>query len=266
VKRLREQVTTDDRDVAFAAKLVATQGPRRAASTAMRARVLLGVMNAGRRTPARAWLLRPAVFVVALIIGVGVASATLGPRLVRALFAGASPSAPTSPSSTAPATNLTPAPVPPDGAAQRQEQSGESPAPVDDRPAAVADRRAHVHRIRTPGPRGAPSAAALAAPAPRSAAAPAAEAALVLDAFRALRRNHDAATAERLLQAYMTQFPDGALVEDALALAIEAASARGDQRAATLAARYLQQFPRGRYRDTAERARARFAPVPNAIH
>jgi hypothetical protein len=79
----------------------------------------------------------------------------------------------------------------------------------------------------------------------------------VLEAVRALRKQGDAARAQTLLDRYLTSNPSGALSEDALALAIEAAAARRDPRAADYARRYLARFPNGRFRSVALRAAGR---------
>jgi hypothetical protein len=79
----------------------------------------------------------------------------------------------------------------------------------------------------------------------------------VLEAIRALRKRGDAAHAQVLLDKYLAAHPGGALTEDALALAIEAASARHDPRAADYARRYLARFPNGRFRAIAIRASSR---------
>jgi hypothetical protein len=86
------------------------------------------------------------------------------------------------------------------------------------------------------------------------------ENATVSDAVTALRRDHDPARAAMLLDYYLKHYPNGALVEEALALAIEAAATRDRPAAATLAIRYLADHPKGRYRAAAEAANARFKP------
>jgi hypothetical protein len=98
---------------------------------------------------------------------------------------------------------------------------------------------------------------------PRPAKTPAAiaeeNARLVVDAMGALRRGHDPTRAEALLDEYMRRCPDGPLSEEALALSIEAASDAEDPRVRSLAARYLASYPRGRFREAAERVLSRSA-------
>ena len=84
------------------------------------------------------------------------------------------------------------------------------------------------------------------------------ESALMMQAVQALRRDHDAERAGALLDDYLRRFEHGALEEEALALAVEAAAARGDERAGELGERYLARYPKGRFRQAAERARERF--------
>jgi len=74
------------------------------------------------------------------------------------------------------------------------------------------------------------------------------ERAEVLDAMIALRRDHDAARAGQLLNRYLAARPHGALREEALALAIEAADARGDKASVSNWARtYQNDYPSGRF-------------------
>jgi hypothetical protein len=81
-----------------------------------------------------------------------------------------------------------------------------------------------------------------------SAASVARERTEVLDALVALRREHDAVRAGALLTRYLAAHPNGALREEALALAIEAADARGDKLGARqLAQTYQGEFPAGRF-------------------
>jgi hypothetical protein len=75
------------------------------------------------------------------------------------------------------------------------------------------------------------------------------EAALVLGAVRALRRDHDVSAAVRLLEAYRLRFPSGDLAEEALALTIEALAMRGDRAALDFVDEYLRRFRKGRFVD-----------------
>lgn len=100
--------------------------------------------------------------------------------------------------------------------------------------------------------------AVAARPPPRAGEDPAA----VLEAVRALRREGDPARAQQLLDRYLADNPKGALREDALALAMEAAAARQDPRAADYARRYLARYPAGRFRSVAERLLARSSRAP----
>jgi hypothetical protein len=87
----------------------------------------------------------------------------------------------------------------------------------------------------------------LASPLP-SAAAVARERTEVLDALVALRREHDPVRAGALLTRYLAAHPHGALREEALVLAIEAADARSDAAGAQQLARtYQTEFPAGRF-------------------
>jgi len=74
------------------------------------------------------------------------------------------------------------------------------------------------------------------------------ERAEVLDAMIALRRDHDAGRAGQLLDRYLAARPHGALREEALALAIEAADARGDKSSVSRWAHvYQNDYPSGRF-------------------
>jgi hypothetical protein len=72
-------------------------------------------------------------------------------------------------------------------------------------------------------------------------------------AVRALRWQGEPARAQALLDDYLKTHPRGALAEDALALAMEAAALRKDPRAMEYARRYLSGYPSGRFRGLAER-------------
>jgi hypothetical protein len=80
---------------------------------------------------------------------------------------------------------------------------------------------------------------------------------LLVDAMLALRRARDFQRAGALLEQYLTKYPRGALREEAIALAVEAAAARTDfPRRDYWAAVYLKDYPAGRFRGFVEASRA----------
>jgi hypothetical protein len=113
--------------------------------------------------------------------------------------------------------------------------AGPAPAETSRRAAAPADRSAG----KAPG-------------AARSAASSAQERTEVLDALIALRRDHDPLRAGAMLRHYLLVHPRGALREEALVLAIEAADARGDRlQTLKLARSYQADYPAGRFQQFA---------------
>ena len=78
----------------------------------------------------------------------------------------------------------------------------------------------------------------------------------IMEAMRALRVERNPARARQLLGRYLEQYPNGALAEEALALSLEAAVARGDGDAAALAARYLKLYPTGPFQALARQTLA----------
>lgn len=137
-------------------------------------------------------------------------------------------------------------------------QMAAPPAPVTPRAAPAETPTAEDEAATEPEP----PAATTAAPSPRSAPKPAErtrgksseDPTQVLEAMRALRAEHDPKKAQGLLSDYMKKHPNGVLAEDALALSIEAATARRDPAAKDYARRYLSAFPNGRYKALATRA------------
>ena len=86
----------------------------------------------------------------------------------------------------------------------------------------------------------------------RALAAPADESALVVDAVRALRRDHDARRASELAAEVLQRYPHGVQHEEAMAVAMEAAIADGDTAGARhWAERYLESYGAGRFADRA---------------
>ena len=99
--------------------------------------------------------------------------------------------------------------------------------------------------LKTPAPREADPAVAI------DAMDASLEAQLLVDALIAVRRDHDAARASTLIDFYLQHYPIGPLVEEALALRVETAVAKGAApvSVAALAAEYQRRFPSGRYGD-----------------
>jgi hypothetical protein len=80
------------------------------------------------------------------------------------------------------------------------------------------------------------------------------ESTLIVEAVRALRRDADPVRAQSLAEESLRRYPQGAQVEEAMALAMEAASARGDAAGAQRSAeRYLGSYRSGRFADRARR-------------
>jgi len=274
--RLREIVATDDPALAELARLVRAVGevdPRPGAQD--RVRRALAERPPGRRR----WHTPLVVALVLVIVPVAVAGVH---RLVarRAPVPPAIPGAPPGVPQIAPWGDAPPAPAPaPAPMPEAAPAVRGAPAAVRSSPAAAPGAPAPgaatpsvpttEPRPRPVGP--GPGAAAPGAPprhpavvvpsGPRLAIEPAArpapgpDATLIVDAMRRLRRQHDPRAALPELDAYLEQSPDGDLAEEVLALAIEARAALGDAAACSLAERYLERYPQGRFRDAAERTR-----------
>ncbi len=69
----------------------------------------------------------------------------------------------------------------------------------------------------------------------------------VVEAMRALRVERNPGRARELLALYLDEYPDGTLAEEALAMSIEAANARRDGDADSLARKYLRLYPAGHF-------------------
>jgi hypothetical protein len=267
MRRLVEQVDRPDPIVARAAKLLESVQPL-APSDALRRRVLASVVRERISfTKRRRWVARPAAF-VAVLLGTAVAAAAFQkawlPRAYQLVFQRSWSSA---------------APFPPMGTDKRSllarpSRAGKEPVlpappsaefapPVEASPLTLAPAPTEAARSDemsvAPGPpRGGAKVVkhgvsrGKAAPPIRGEADALARsndgASLVLLAIQVLRREHDAVQAGQLLEDYLRAFPRGALREEAMALAVEAAAARGDKRESRrLVSRYERAFPDGRF-------------------
>jgi hypothetical protein len=260
MKRFRDEVGSSDQLTARAAELVGA-APAITLSD-LRLRRLKSELLAPERPRRRAWVLRPAVVIGALLAMVAIGSAMIGRKLVA-------PSIPPQLLSDEPIQHRAPASprplpirvvVPPvrervvTVTPASEDTTPSTPASVDDAPPAT---EVVAPQTSVPAPTDeAPRAPAAARP-PSSE-----EASVLLRATHALRRAHDVTTCEALLAEHERRYPDGGLREEALALAIEAAEAKDVARAARLARRYLETYPRGRFRATADDAIARSRAVP----
>ena len=195
-------------------------------ATEMKQRVWRSLQHAPAAAPRRLPVFMLKLAIVAFVaLGAGTAGAVIAQRWIVPRFhsqgvagAPARPERMIPTRSTAPPPQVAPGPV------------GE---PAVETPPAKAAARPTVRRIASAAP---------------SAAAVARERTEVLDALVALRREHDPARAGTLLARYLSAHPRGAMREEALALAIEAADARGERAAAAqLAQAYQAEFPAGRF-------------------
>jgi len=192
-------------------------------------RVWRGIQRAPATTRRRLPSLIPKLALVAIVaFGAGTAGAMIAHRWQRSTVAARDSAASSPPRSM---------PPPP-----RPEKTSPSPAVAE--AAAATDAVEESPRPRPP----ARSAPKKLASLPPSAASVARERTEVLDALVALRREHDPVRAGTLLARYLSAHPRGALREEALVLAIEAADARGDKTGGEQLARaYQTEFPAGRF-------------------
>ena len=168
--------------------------------------------------------------VVIVCLGAGTAGAVITRRWIVPALDGVPPATPPSTPLPARAEKVSPVPAIDSAATAAAAPATET---VDER------------RISKPASRSAPKKPASPLP---SAAAVARERTEVLDALVALRREHDPGRAGTLLTRYLAAHPRGALREEALVLAIEAADARKDAAGAQqLAQTYQAEFPAGRF-------------------
>jgi hypothetical protein len=251
MKPLRELTDSPDEQVARAARLVSQVAPWDASDlrAARTRRSIESRESAGLRLPANLRQRRRGAILGAFVLGAVVsAGATYG---VRQWIE--TDEAPTTSSAIdaldPPGTSTRPSPsgaeIVVDGTGSLPESQQEIPEPS---PRSSSHHQAEAQKK--------PSTVA---PEVRSAQPPteASEAQLVQKAVKALRNSGDADRAEQLLQEYRAKSTSGQLDEEALALSIEVAMAKGDPKAVSYARSYLARYPHGRFQDLARRALAR---------
>jgi hypothetical protein len=219
MKPLRDMLDDPDLTVRAGAALLAKVPPLELSST-QRRRIRARIDAVSDQHRGFGWL-RPA-FAVPVLLVVGVAGATVGPRIYHTVVPQSAfeqepprfqpqhtPAAKVAAPVAAPAA----APVPDSIAPEELEAEKPTPAP---------------HASQSgPG------------------------ASLMMEALQA-RRAGDTVRAQELTAEYQKKYPNGALKEEALAIAFESAAARKDASASKLAQKYLASFPHGRFRAQAE--------------
>jgi hypothetical protein len=229
MQRLRDSKLASGSPEAELADALAAMEPI-ATSPAREQRILRAVTARSRE---RRWaglaLLRPAAAgALLLVAGAGVAGATVGRGwLVRGWHELTERPVAVAPVAVAPVRHLAARPVIP----------APQPEPVVEVPQVSSP----------PVARPAPARVAAHARAPRGE-----DPSALVEAVRALRSEHDAQRAARLLDTYLRAYPRGALAEEALALQIEAAADLKSPRAAEFARQYLRDYPSGRFRQAAQ--------------
>lgn len=256
--RLRDMQGLDDPDMAEATRLLRILAP--SAPTQAFANRLYARIHARRASRLR--LAGAGVFVCVLLASTAILSATVAHRWLPSAVKAPSPPAvapPASPHPTRPAAAHTPAaPVQETGfaatAAAALAPSALSPNPRASRSTGYGPSRRRLAGAAESQTH-AVSSDSEASTEARVAAAPPQEGALVLAALRTLRRERSPERAGILIDLYLGSFPRGVLIEEALAIGMEAALSGGDASSATrLATRYLQQYPNGRFAKLARKA------------
>lgn len=217
MKPLREHLDDADPMLRAGATLLAKVPPLELSAT-QRRRIRARIDAAGEPRGLR-WL-RPA-FALPVLLVVGAAGATVGQRWLN-------PVSPQRPFEPEPAHVVAPKAVP---------QKAAAPAPATPEPAVDP-----MPEVEPEAKRNVPAARA-------SQSGPGAS--LMMEALQA-RRAGDTARAQQLTAEYNKKYPNGALKEEALAIAFESAAARNDPGAVKLAQKYLASFPQGRFRKQAE--------------
>jgi hypothetical protein len=226
MRPLREHLDDPDLTIRAGAALLAKVPPLELSST-QRRRIRARIDAVTEQSHSLRWL-RPA-FAVPVLLVVGVASATVGPRLYHAVV-------PQHSFEQEPAAHSQPAHVAAPQAHAPMAAPAAAPAPKD----TIAPEDLEAEKPTTPAPHAVQSGPG---------------ASLMMEALQA-RHAGDTARAQELTAEYQKKYPNGALKEEALAISLESAASRNDPNAAKLAQRYLAAFPHGRFRAQAEQVLA----------
>jgi hypothetical protein len=226
VRRLIEDKAAASPEEARLIELIEADPPV-VVSEATQQRVLAGVsMRAPKRRLGGSRLLRPSVvFGVLLLLVSATAAATLGRRWIERRAATVDRATPETLRAPRPRSERViglPAPAPAAAEIEAEPPIAQTPP----------GRPAHARSVKREDP------------------------SRVVAAVQALRKNHDAGRAARLLDEYLRTYPHGALAEEALALSIEAAADLHSPALTAFAERYLREYPKGRFRRAAEQALA----------
>ena len=277
MNRLRDDLNANDPRAREAGRLLRAVAPL--ADDPQRQRRVRARLGVSRARSLAALVTRPVVVVATLLATVGVAAAMAGggwsyarQQVARLISIDGAPKArlatPRPAASRAHAGKADPIAAPVEAAPSVAAVVEPTVAPVPEVPAvsavpavpAVVERREQRPEVRRRA--GGPAKAAPSLPAPLAAGTlvpTGPGASLMIEALQA-RRAGDAARTERLLARYRTEYPNGALQEEALVLSLEAATQQESGRAQELARTYLTRFPNGRFRERVQQMLSAKAP------
>ena len=220
-------------------------------------------IEAARARPSGTLELRLAIVALVVLGGAALAGATIGHRWVASHRAPASALSVLSPPAREVSAPSSPrgesiGQTPPAAAARASDQV--ALAASEPRPRAPHRLAIATPRVVAPSPEsGAAPAHAMQPPSPPAIEIPIGEGAeLLVEALQAIRRGRDGVGGAARIDQYLTHYPGGALIEESLAIGMEADAIGAHDGRRLYAAEYLRRFPAGRFAPT---ARAALGPV-----